>query len=91
MSNDFSHLAASAPVGTADAEIKMPSKDNLELAKVLSLKPEVGPSLDLHAWAAAKNAAFLISAFLVHSTSFPQSSSEACDTEQSVKAFLVIY
>ena len=90
MSNDVSRLAASARVGTTDAEIKVPSKDNLELSKALSLKPGAGPSLDLHAWAAAKNAAFLISAFLVHSTSFPQSSSKACDTEQSMKAFLVI-
>lgn len=44
--------------GTADSEIKAPSAENQELAKVHSFKPGVDQNIALHASPAAKNPAY---------------------------------
>ena len=41
------------------------------LARNPLIKPNVGHNNDPHAWLIARNSAFLISALLAHSTSFP--------------------
>ena len=56
--------------GTADAEIKALSAEHPKLSNVPALKPEVGQNITFHASPTAWNSTFLISAFLVHSTSF---------------------
>ena len=57
---------------TADAEIKVPATaESLKLLKGLSFKPAVGRSAASRASSAAGSPAPLISAFAVHSRSFP--------------------
>ena len=46
------------------------SAENPVVSRVLSLQAEVDQNVTLHAPTTARNSAFLISAFLVHSTSF---------------------
>lgn len=55
-------------MGSADAEIKVPSLENPELSQVLSFKPGVraGQIVAWRASAAAKHSVFVISAFLIH-------------------------
>ena len=52
--------------GTADAQIKVPSAENLELSCVLALKPGVGQNIAMHASPTARS--FL----LVLITNFPK-------------------
>ena len=53
---------------TADAEIKVPSVENPELANVLALNPGVGQNIVTRCSRTAKNFFFdLISTFAVHS------------------------
>ena len=49
-----------------DTEVKVLSAEDPELSDVPSFKAGVGQSTALHAWPAARNSAFLVSAFLVH-------------------------
>ena len=61
-------------MGHADAEIKISFGESPELSKFFgSFKPEVRQNIALHALPSARDSAFLISAFQVHSTSFFQS------------------
>lgn len=55
-----------------DAEIKAPPLQRTQRYQrfSLSLKPMVGQNIASHASSTAMNPAFLISAFVVHSTSF---------------------
>ena len=72
-------------MNTTNAEMKDHSAENLQLSKALSIKsgggqsgvgqPGVGQSVALYASPAVGNAAFLITAFLVHSTQFFSKSS----------------
>ena len=61
-------------MGSADAEIKVPSLENPELSQVLSFKPGVraGQIVAWRASAAAKHSVFVIFAFLIHLVSVPQ-------------------
>ena len=57
--------------GAADAEIKVPSVENPELANVLPLKPGVDENIAMHALPTARNFFFvLILTFPVDSPSF---------------------
>ena len=57
--------------GTADAEIKVPSDEILELTNILPLKPGVGQNIAIHASPTARNIFLVqISTFPVHSPSF---------------------
>ena len=47
------------------------TSENPELPKLPCFKPSVGQEIYFHALPTARNSAFLISAHLVHSTSFP--------------------
>ena len=49
-----------------DTEVKVLSAEDPELSDVPSFKAGVGQSTALHAWPAARNSAFRVSAFLVH-------------------------
>ena len=57
---------------SADAEDKVPSAENPGLSEVLSFKPGLGHNIAMHASPNARIffSPFLISTFLVHSTSF---------------------
>ena len=61
--------------GTADAEIKVPSVENLELTKVPSFKFGVGQNVALRTSHTARNSASLISTFPFLSPSFSSKSS----------------
>ena len=54
--------------GIADKKIRALSSENTQLSTVLSFKPGVGQNIALHALPAARNFAFLVSAFSVYST-----------------------
>ena len=55
--------------GAVNAEINLLAVENLELSKVLPLKPRVGQNVAMHVSATARNF-FIITTFPVHSTSF---------------------
>lgn len=55
-----------------DEKIKVSSVENPVLLEFLSLKPGVSQNIAVYALSTARNYIFLISAFLVHSTSFFQ-------------------
>ena len=55
-------MGGSSQWGTADVEIKVPSFENPELSKVLSVKPVAGQNI---AWRASTVAVNLISVFHV--------------------------
>ena len=59
--------------GTAEAENTVSTADNAEVSDVLFSKPGVSQNVALGASSAARNSAFLMFAFLVHSASLPQS------------------
>ena len=57
--------------GAADAEIKVPSGENIKSLNVLPFKPGVGQSIAIHATLTARDfSSLLISTLLVHSPAF---------------------